>query len=527
MSIIAGWDMPTLVFELTVKSILLLGVVLCLTWFMRRASAAVRHLYFSVAAIALVVLPIAGVLLPSWHPDPLSNRLGPLFAPAGRITHEPVAADTPAGSSENRVESRARMGGKEVGTDATFSRSAWQKTRYDWFFLIWLAGASVLLMGLTAGKLFSARTVGRARVVEDKDILDVLDDVRRRLDLRRQVAVLESDRITVPTVTGILHAKLLVPPQVLFWPRARLVAVFHHELSHVKRHDILAQFFAQVACCLYWPNPLVWITERRLFIERERACDDLVLGRDVKASDYAEHLMEVLEEMGESRRPLWVTAAMADGTDFKDRILSVLNPAAARSSPGAAHLFAVIAVGLLVVLPLSALHPWTSQAAPDRTVTGAPATRDADDSRTAVDADRSDVTRVRTTDKEIPFSVWIEQLKSPSVEIRQRAALALGQSGNRLAVLPLMDALGDEDPGVRENAARALGKLEDPRAVPRLCGVLLDDVSAVVREHAATALGSIGDERAQRPLLSAMQSDPDPVVREHASSALRQLQEGR
>ena len=96
---------------------------------------------------------------------------------------------------------------------------------------------------------------------------------------------------------------------------------------------------------------VAWISERMLFIERERACDDVALGENVSASDYAGYLMEVLEEMGNQRNALWVTAAMAEGTDFKDRILSVLNPAAQRSSTRTGHVLAAVALSLLVVLP--------------------------------------------------------------------------------------------------------------------------------------------------------------------------------
>jgi hypothetical protein len=361
--------------------------------------------------------------------------------------------------------------------------------------VVWLAGAALLLLGLAFGKIYGYLTTKSARPVEDPEFLDALEEVARRTGLRRPVPALESDRVKVPCVAGILRPKLLVPPQAVFWPHGRLKAVVHHEYSHVRRNDILAQLFGQIACCLYWPNPLVWIAERMLFVERERACDDIVLGQDIPASDYAGFLMEVLEEMGNQRNVLWVTAAMADGTDFKDRILSVLNPAAKRTSTRPQHLLAAAIAALLIVVPLSVVRPWTTDAAvqPAESV--------------AVNAETRE--RTGSTDREAGRRFG-EELTDPRRDTRD------------LSFTALVDLLSSESARLRERAAVALGENGDSRAVNPLIGVL-DDPDAGVREHAATALGYIGDSRAHGALTDAMQSDSSDEVREHALSALRML----
>ena len=81
-----------------------------------------------------------------------------------------------------------------------------------------------------------------------------------------------------------------------------------------------------------------------------------------------------------------------------------------------------------------------------------------------------------------------------------------------------MAALGDGSADVRENAAMALGQLRDPAAVEPLVAVLADK-SPGVREQAAMSLGQLRDARAVEPLLAAV-ADTNADVREQAVFAL-------
>src|SRR5690349_2963201 len=61
----------------------------------------------------------------------------------------------------------------------------------------------------------------------------------------------------------------------------------------------------------------------------------------------------------------------------------------------------------------------------------------------------------------------IEALKNEDAGVRWFAAEALGTLGDPAAVLPLIRALKDKNRDVRSNAAAALGKLGDSRSLPR------------------------------------------------------------
>ncbi len=106
-------------------------------------------------------------------------------------------------------------------------------------------------------------------------------------------------------------------------------------------------------------------------------------------------------------------------------------------------------------------------------------------------------------------------------ERRARAALALGKSGNPLAIEELVQALADASPKVRSSAARALGETGSERAAEPLVRELLDDDSDI-RSEAAEALGRLGGARSIDPLIEALE-DEDPRVRMSAIRGLAQI----
>lgn len=78
----------------------------------------------------------------------------------------------------------------------------------------------------------------------------------------------------------------------------------------------------------------------------------------------------------------------------------------------------------------------------------------------------------------------ITLLTSPDAQARKLAALALGETGAREAVEPLIVALGDEAEGVQHRAEVALKELG--RALPQVVSVLFDayeEGSLIVRRR--------------------------------------------
>lgn len=131
----------------------------------------------------------------------------------------------------------------------------------------------------------------------------------------------------------------------------------------------------------------------------------------------------------------------------------------------------------------------------------------------------------RAVDQRMDFLVHV--LASHDLEGRLVAASALGFSGDRRAVEPLLAACNDENLEVRTNAYFAIGILgsHETPIDPLLIG--LHDQNSVVREAASFAIAgtvSLGDDRGSYASLIEALGDEDWRVANHSVRALGIIQ---
>ncbi len=132
--------------------------------------------------------------------------------------------------------------------------------------------------------------------------------------------------------------------------------------------------------------------------------------------------------------------------------------------------------------------------------------RDSGDPRVARALRRIDRKEGRLVLREV-----IGHLDDPSAEVREEAARALGRIGSREATEELCSRLSDSSSPIRIEIARALGGIGDERAVPALVRSLAVG-SPELRAACAEALGSIGGEAARTALASSLGAEEEHSV---------------
>ena len=329
--------------DLVTKATLLLAAAALADLALRpRASAAARHLVWSLAIGALLALPIASSALPAWHVRIPIPRAA-VALPAGATPSTKVAAPdvtlrgVPVPPSETTAPRTAGM--LAAATP----------------FVLYVAGVLFLLARLAIEPFALRRLTRASRPVSDPAWRELLDDCARLLRVGRRVRLLQSARDVMPMTFGTLTPTIVLPASADEWTADRRRAVLLHELAHVARFDCLIQRLTAYACALYWPHPGVWWAARRLRVERELACDDRVLTAGAPARDYASHLLELAHSLGASPAPA-TALGMARARQLESRLLAILDAARNRAALHGRGLTVAVTVAIALVVPMAALR---------------------------------------------------------------------------------------------------------------------------------------------------------------------------
>jgi len=116
--------------------------------------------------------------------------------------------------------------------------------------------------------------------------------------------------------------------------------------------------------------------------------------------------------------------------------------------------------------------------------------------------------------------VLAEALRHADGDLGFFVAETLGELGDRRAVSALLEAARSENDPARRGAVEALGRIGDRAAVPLLLDLLQND-NEDIRWAAAVALGHLSDPRASTALEKISHTDPFESVREAALAALK------
>jgi TonB family protein len=335
---------------LALDSVLKGAVILSLAWLMaiaaKRSSAAVRHLIWTVAILGCVSVPVLEAILPHWQ---VAHSITVL---PGKIARVPV-------------QNSATSTGTQAATVSQRPQFDWTR----WLLIAWCGGVTLVGMWSFVGVVQLRIVAARARQSTSEAILEVSEDVQRQYGIERRVSVLQTAKVTMPLTYGVWNPLILLPACASSWAPARLRAVLLHEFGHVKRWDWLTQTIAQLACALYWFNPLVWIAASRMRREREHACDDAVLSVGVRGTDYAEHLVFIARSMSHEQGILTASAAMAQPSQLEGRVKAVLNTGVSRTSITRKRaLLASVAAAVLLV-PVAAVRS-VAQSSSTGTISG-------------------------------------------------------------------------------------------------------------------------------------------------------------
>jgi Zn-dependent protease with chaperone function len=140
----------------------------------------------------------------------------------------------------------------------------------------------------------------------------------------RPTRLVLSDRVSAAAVLGGMSPLIAVAPPLLdHLGEADLDRVVIHEWAHVQRRDDVGQAVQLLVRMIAGWHPAIWWLERQLHLEREVACDDIVVGVTGSAKEYATCLTSLASLPITAVRQLPVVAA-ASRSGLRHRIVRIL-----------------------------------------------------------------------------------------------------------------------------------------------------------------------------------------------------------
>jgi beta-lactamase regulating signal transducer with metallopeptidase domain len=345
-----------LIADVLVKATVLLAAAAALDLAVaRRASAAARHLVWSLVMAALVILPVAVGTLPRWEVRIAVPRAA---AVAAAEALRPLATAVPASAPATGEAAPAPAVSADAG--ASFSVAP----LFSALVIVYVLGVLLLLTRLFVEPFALRRLTRNATVLHADGWQALFDGCAAEMRVARPVRLLRSAHNVMPLTFGTVAPVIVVPAAADEWDDDRRRTVLLHELAHIARRDCVVQRLAALVCACYWPHPGVWWAARRLRVERELACDDRVLAAGAAARDYAGHLLELAHTLGASPAPA-TALGMARARQLEQRLLAILDAARNRARVRRRGLAIAVTVSAAVVVSMAALGAAVVPADPD------------------------------------------------------------------------------------------------------------------------------------------------------------------
>jgi hypothetical protein len=218
-----------------------------------------------------------------------------------------------------------------------------------WLLAAWIVTTALLLLRLLLSHLAVCRAVARASELPWRRLAGAG---------RRTIRFARSDDVAVPVATGPFRPSILIPTALFDALHGDdLDQIGLHEAAHLARRDDYALLVERVVEALFSLHPVVRWMARQIDLEREIACDDLVVEATGQPRRYADCLTRMVALCGSVRGSLAVAHASGNRSHFSQRVELLLDRARDTRSRVAAVRLTGFAAMLMAVTCILARMP--------------------------------------------------------------------------------------------------------------------------------------------------------------------------
>lgn len=194
-----------------------------------------------------------------------------------------------------------------------------------YLFAAWAIGAVLLLLRLSVGLWQVFRVRRSCQGMDIASLNPTVAAVFRDFGARCQTKLCVSKQVTAPAAIGFLRPAIVFPAWLL--PQlsaAEVEVILLHENAHISRRDQWSNLVQKIVKAVFFFHPAVWWIESRLTLEREMACDDIVLAHSEPRA-YASFLITFAEKLQNTRGLALVQALVSRMRQMSLRVTQILD----------------------------------------------------------------------------------------------------------------------------------------------------------------------------------------------------------
>lgn len=183
-------------------------------------------------------------------------------------------------------------------------RSLWRFGLLKTLCVVWGIGVAVAAVFALRELLHQRDYLLRLGKVTDREVLDFVERLRLKMEIRRPVELKCSRLAPWPFTVGVLKPRVILPDELLHGDACnsgQLKAAIIHELGHVKRFDYAILMLEQFVRVLLWWNPFITSVSVELSVAREEICDSLVLHYQGDGRSLARYLVVSMERAANAK----------------------------------------------------------------------------------------------------------------------------------------------------------------------------------------------------------------------------------
>lgn len=193
---------------------------------------------------------------------------------------------------------------------------------------IWLAGvlclgtAILIINGLTFIRIY------KQEACKDDKTIQILEECKWRMGILRKIPIVYEKYIDTPAVFGLIRPKILINSEIAQKLSAEEKKyIFLHELSHLKRKDIITNWIMMVLLIINWFNPIIWVSFMKIWEDEEEACHAYALSylNETEQKNYGTTIINLEKIILKPQFAIGISRIVSKKSSIKRRIIRIVN----------------------------------------------------------------------------------------------------------------------------------------------------------------------------------------------------------